>query len=250
MGAGSLFWLVGFFTPKEKILAEDYPRLILAGLFGAALNMILFYKGLSLTTPISEAVIMITTPMLVFFLSAIILKESIEWQKLVGIILGVFGAGLLIVWGKSFGAAATNAKLGNLLIFLNAIFYGLYLIVVKKLMDKYNPFTLIKWMYLVGLICSIPFGWNEFNQIDWQDMPADIYWKIAFIVLLSTFMTYALNLTAMKQLKPTTLSVFIYLQPLFATIYAISVGKDELSSIKIISAILIFTGVYLVSYKK
>ena len=177
IGAGLLFWLVGFFPPKEKIAPEDYPRLVVAGLFGAALNMILFYKGLSLTTPISGAVIMITTPMLVLFLSAILLKEKIEFKKVIGVLLGIVGAGLLIVLGKSFGVSA-NPQLGNLLIFINAIFYGLYLIIVKKLMDKYHPFTLIKWMYLVGFFCALPFGWEELTEINWQVIPSEIYIKI------------------------------------------------------------------------
>jgi drug/metabolite transporter (DMT)-like permease len=54
----------------------------------------------------------------------------------------------------------------------------------------------------------------------------------------------------MRELKPTTIAVFIYLQPLFATVFAISLGKDILSLVKIIAAILIFFGVYLVTQKK
>jgi drug/metabolite transporter (DMT)-like permease len=140
--------------------------------------------------------------------------------------------------------------LGNLLVFINAISYGFYLIIVKKLMDKYNAFTFVKWIYSFGFLMVLPFGWSEFNAVHWVSIPSDIYLKIGFVVIFSTFLTYLLNLVSMRELKPTTVAVFIYLQPFFATIFAIGLGKDELSWVKIGSAILIFSGVYLVTQKK
>ena len=117
-------------------------------------------------------------------------------------------------------------------------------------MDKYNAFTFVKWIYTFGFLMVIPFGWGEFDAVNWAIIPTDIYWKIGFVVVFSTFLTYLLNLVSMRELKPTTVAVFIYLQPLFATVFAISLGKDDLSWIKIGSAILIFSGVYLVTKKK
>ena len=117
-------------------------------------------------------------------------------------------------------------------------------------MDKYNAFTFVKWIYLIGFLMVLPFGWGEFEAVNWALMPMDMYWKIGFVVVFSTFLTYLLNLLSMKELKPTTIAVFVYLQPVFATVFAISLGKDELTLVKIVSAILIFTGVYLVTLKK
>ena len=51
----------------------------------------------------------------------------------------------------------------------------------------------------------------------------------------------------MSKLKPTTVSVFIYLQPVIATIYALIVVSDQLNFIKIIASIFIFFGVFLVT---
>jgi drug/metabolite transporter (DMT)-like permease len=96
----------------------------------------------------------------------------------------------------------------------------------------------------------LPFGWSEFDAIIWGNFNTPIWWKVFFVVVFSTFLTYLLNLVSMRELKPTTVAVFIYLQPLFATIFAISLGKDDLSWVKIGSAGLIFTGVYLVTQKK
>ena len=248
-GSVVLFWLVSFFGPKEKIALADFPRIVAAALFGVALNMLTFFKGLSYTSPIMGAVLMVTTPMIVLVLSSFIMKERIKNRKAIGILFGLAGTLSLILYGKSM-ANAPNATLGNLLVFINAISYGFYLIVVKKLMDKYNAFTFVKWIYTFGFMMVLPFGWNEFHAISWGSMPEAIYWKIGFVVVFSTFFTYLLNLLSMRELKPTTVAVFIYLQPFFATFFAVGLGKDELSLVKIISAVLIFVGVYLVTQKR
>jgi drug/metabolite transporter (DMT)-like permease len=247
-GATILFWLISFFGPTEKIQLKDFPRIIAAAFFGVALNMLTFFKGLSFTSPISAAVIMVTTPIIVLILSTIIMKEKMIKRKIFGILLGLFGTGFLILYGKSIGNAA-NAPLGNLLVFINAVSYAFYLILVKKLMDKYNAFTFVKWIYTFGLLMVLPFGWSEYQEIQWTTIPTYILWEIVFVVLFTTFFTYLFNLVSMRELKPTTVAVFIYLQPLFATVFAMSLGKDELTWVKIISAVLIFTGVYLVTQK-
>lgn len=248
-GATLLFWAASFFGPKEIIEKKDFPRIITAALFGVALNMLTFFKGLSYTSPISGAVIMVTTPIIVLILSAIIMKERMLKRKVLGIILGLIGTGFLILYGKSV-ENAPNASLGNFLVFVNAVSYGFYLIIVKKLMDKYNAFTFVKWIYTFGLLMVFPFGWKEFNEIQWQNIPTIIFYDIVFVVVFTTFITYLFNLISMRELKPTTVAVFIYLQPLFATIFAMSLGKDELNWIKTGAAILIFIGVYLVTQKK
>ncbi|QBZ97059.1 DMT family transporter [Flavobacterium sangjuense] len=248
LGATILFWAIAFMGPKEKIQLKDFPRIIAAAFFGVALNMLTFFKGLSFTSPISAAVIMVTTPIIVLILSAIIIKEKIKLRKILGILLGLFGTGFLILYGKSIGNA-TNASLGNLLVFINAVSYAFYLIVVKKLMDKYNAFTFVKWIYSFGLLMVLPFGWSEYQEIQWATIPMPILWEIGFVVVFTTFFTYLFNLVSMRELKPTTVAVFIYLQPLFATVFAIGLGKDELTLVKIVSAVLIFVGVYLVTQK-
>jgi drug/metabolite transporter (DMT)-like permease len=249
LGATLLFWVVSLFTPREKITSSDYLRIAAAAFFGVAFNMLTFFKGLSYTSPIISAVLMVTTPILVLIFSAIIVKEKLQLKKVIGIVLGLSGATILILYGKKL-ATMPHAMLGNFLVFINAVSYAFYLIIVKKLMDKYNAFTFVKWIYTVGFFMVLPFGWSEIEQVVWNSIPTDIYYKIGFVVLFSTFFTYLLNLLSMRQLSPTTVAVFMYLQPLFATIFAISMGKDSLDAVKIGSALLVFLGVYLVVIKK
>ena len=246
LGATILFWCVSIFTVKEKIESQDYFRIFLAAIFGASTNMLTFFKGLSLTTPISGSIMMLTTPILVLILSAIILKERITIKKVLGIFIGLIGAFVLIMYGQSLGAGK-DAVMGNFWVFVNAALYSFYLIIVKRLTDKYHPITFVKWLYLMGLLIVIPFGFGELKEINWAAMPTKIYFQAGFIVVFTTFFTYLFNLFALTKLKPTTLSIFIYLQPVIATIYALLTNKDTLNVVKILATVLIFTGVYIVT---
>jgi len=243
-GSAILFWLCALFIKSGKIALKDFPRIAAAALFGVALNMLTFFEGLSLTSPIMASVLMVTTPIIVLVLSSLLIKERITTKKALGIGLGLTGTVLLIMYGKSVGE---GALWGNFLVFINAVSYGLYLIIVKKLMNKYNPFAFVKWIYLFGFIMVLPFGWSQLSAVEWQSLTVDVAAKVTFVVVFSTFLTYLLNLLSIKELKPTTVAVFIYLQPFFATVFAVALGKDDLSLVKILSAFLIFVGVYLVT---
>ncbi|MDB0038049.1 DMT family transporter [Polaribacter sp.] len=246
-GATAIFWIVGLFVKSQKIAKQDYKKIILASFFGIALNMLCFFKGLSLTSPISASVMMVTSPIMVLIFSSILLKENIIKRKIIGVFVGLIGAVLLIVYGNSGDTTDTDSTLGNFLVFVNAASYGLYLVLVKKLISKYNPITFIKWFYLFGLILVIPFSFSEFTEISWTSMPSDIYLKVGFVILFTTCVTYLFNIYGLSKLKPTTVGVFIYLQPVIATIFALSVGSDSLSFIKIGASLVIFSGVYLVT---
>lgn len=246
IGATILFWLSSLFIPKQKIVLKDFGIIILAAIFGVALNMLTFFKGLSLTSPISGSVIMLTTPILVLTLSHFFLKEKASKQKLVGIFIGLIGAVFLIIYGKTL-VQGENAFVGNLLVFVNAVSYAFYLIIIKKLTSKYHPIHLAKWIYFFGLLLVMPFAYKQLLEVNISALNTSIYMRIGFIVVFTTFVTYLFNLIAIKKLKPTTVSIFIYLQPLFATIYALGVGSDKLNIVKITAATLICIGVYLVT---
>jgi drug/metabolite transporter (DMT)-like permease len=246
-GAMVVFWLLSFFFPKEKVYKKDYIRFFIAAMFGIAINMMSFLKGLSYTSPISASVLMITAPIFVMIFSFLFLKNPINKYKVTGVLLGMIGATILIMYGKANAFSGSNPRLGNMLVALNAISYALYLILAKPILNKYSPITFAKWLYTFGFLLILPFSLPEFLSLNWQAIPLDIHLKIAFVVFFSTVLTYLFNLIALKELKPTTMSVFIYLQPLIASIFAIFVGADRLSLVKIISAGLILIGVYLVN---
>jgi len=247
LGAVSLFWITGLFV-KEKIDRKDLPKLALCALFGIAINQLMFFKGLSLTHPINASVIMISTPIMVLIMAAFIIKERITTKKALGIGIGLLGTFMILVMGKKL-SFSSDTFLGDMLIFVNASSYGVYLVLISPIMKKYNPVTVIKWVFLFGLFMVLPFGYTEFTQIEWSTFPPHVIWATLFVVIGLSFFAYLFNISALKYVSPSVVSTYIYLQPIIASAFAISLGKDQLDWIKVLSAMLICTGVYLVSSK-
>ncbi|MGB0444376.1 MAG: DMT family transporter [Flavobacteriaceae bacterium] len=247
MGATALFWAVSYFVPKQRIARSDFPRMVLCAFLGMVLNMLCFFKGLELSTPINSAVLITVTPILVFVFSAILIKERLLLPRIIGVVLGLIGALVLILFGSEVRQDAPNIPLGNFLFLVNAAAFGLYLILVKPLSAKYTSVHLLKWLFLFGLIMSFPVTYSEFYAVSWATLPFEAIWRFAYVVVGTTFLTYLLNVYALKQLKASTIGVFTYLQPLIGIAYAIVVGADAFTPSKLIAGAVVLIGVYLVT---
>lgn len=248
-GAAILFWAISIFYPSEKIDKRDWPRIIACACFGMVINMLMFFKGLSLSTPINSSVVITLSPVLLLILSAVFLKERVTLQKAIGISMGLAGALVLILFGLKVQPNAPNIPLGNLLFIVNATSYSIYLIIVKPLVSKYSSVTLMKLFFLFAVMINLPIGFSEFTAVDWLNLSFDAIWKLAFVVIGTTFLTYLFNIYALKELSPSTIGAFIYLQPVLAVLFAVSLGADTLTPIRITAAVLILLGVYLSSKK-
>ena len=182
--------------------------------------MLAFFRGLELSTPINSGVIITLSPVLVLILSYFFLKERVTIKKIVGILIGFSGAVFLILNSNKVGINAPNIPLGNSFFLLNASAYAGYLIVVKPLTKKYNIFTLMKWLFLVGLFLSTPLTYNQFIEVNWSELPWFAIWRMMYVVIGTTFLTYLFNIYALNTLSPTTVGSFIYLQPIITIIFA------------------------------
>ncbi len=247
-GAAALFAVSYLLIVKEKVDKKDLFRLAICGLFGIAINQLLFFEGLNLTTPINAAIIMTLTPVLVVALSILILQERLNFKINIGLLIGFSGASTLIL-NSGNSSLLNDFTVGNAFILINATSYALYLVLIKPLMEKYHPITIMFFVFSFGLLFVFPFGYVELSEVVWASIPKKIIWEIFFVVICTTFIAYLFNSTALKYLTPATVSIYIYLQPLLATIIAILFSSDSLDVIKIISIFMIFIGVYLVSVK-
>lgn len=232
---------------REKMDRKDIGYVALCSVFGATLNMLCFFEGLKYTSSIHASLIMVLTPALVLIISAVIIKEKVTKTKIFGITLGLIGAALLVSNG---GANDKEASVyGDFMIMINAISYGIYLVLIRRLTKKYNPITVLKWIFIFGILFNIPFGGKQMISADWSNFPASIWWAIAYVILLATAGTYLLNVYALSKVMPSTVGFYLYFQPLIATTAAIVLGTDSLNIIKVCSAILLFAGVYLINKK-
>ena len=248
-GAALLFWMLSLFLPKEKIKREDYFLMFLASLMGMCINMLSFFKGLELSTPVNSGIFATTNPIIILLLSYLFLGEKIGIRKFLGITMGFAGALMLVLYGTQNTSDAPNVLMGNILFMVNSIFFSGFIIVVKPLSEKYNTVTIMKWLFLIGFVLTFPVTVREYSEVDWPNMPLDVVWRVAFVVLGTTFSTYLLNLYALRNLQASTVGAFAYAQPVIAISYAVYTGNDTLDGIKAVACLVIMLGVYLVSKK-
>jgi len=246
IGAVVLFWLTSLWV-KESIDRKDLPRLVLCAVFGIAINQLMFLKGLSLTHPINASILMTATPILVIIIAAIIIRERIDLPRVAGITLGLCGALLLLLKGREV-SFSSDTFLGDVLVFINASSYGVFLVIVSPLLSKYNPITVMRWVFLFGGLMVIPFGWQELSLVQWSQFPPRIWAGTVFVVVGLSYFAYLFNSIGLRYLSPSVVSIYIYLQPVLATAIAIGAGSDVLTVTKVISAVLVFSGVYLVNH--
>ena len=248
VAACCIFIFHSIFVKKKITDKKDFLQLGISALFGVAFNMLLFFKGLSITSPINGAVLMMFTPIFVVVFAAIYLKEKITISKITGVFLAAFGA-ILLMGGTAFNFSSATVW-GDIMVTANAIIYAFYLVYAKSLMQKYHPLTVTMWSFVFGFFVVLPFGGPEFMEINFSSFTPAIWMGVAFVTIGSTFLTYVLNAYALQKASSSLVGSYIYLQPVLATIIAIITAKDELTLNKGLCMLVIFGGVYLVSKRK
>ena len=250
--AGSLFWILALYPGfREKIDKKDWPRFALCALFGVAVNQLSFFKGLSYTLPIHASLMQLTSPICVTIIAAIIIKEKLTFRKMFGLLLGISGALLLILFTQENSAVnASNIPLGNFLVFVNAVSYACYLVIVKPLMQRYKPVVVIRYVFTIGFFYVLPLSFNEFWNAAWDSFKSPDWLALGYVVLFTTFFAYLFNVLALHALRASTVGSYIYLQPVFASIVAIIFFGEEVTPLKVVAALFIFAGVYVISYKR
>jgi drug/metabolite transporter (DMT)-like permease len=244
-----VFGMLHFILPSEKVERRDLFKMALSAIFGVAVNQILFFEGLNLSTPINASIIITVIPVMILVFSHYMLKEKISSIKILGIILGATGA-LMIILSAGKGDFRSGTMLGNLLILINAGSWAFYLVLIKPLMEKYDSITVMKWVFFFGLIIVSPFTIKSFASTTFSTIPFTIWLSISFVVLGATIIAYFLNNYSLKTVSASVNGIYIYLQPLIASVIAILYGKDELTVSKTIAALLIMAGVYFVTRKR
>jgi hypothetical protein len=247
--ACSLFWILFLFNrSSEKINIKDLPRFILCALTGIVINQLFFLKGLSYTYPIHGALLMLMTPIMIAFIAAFWLRESLGWQKITGLGLALSGAIILVLSGKN-SASANNVFLGDLFIIINAISYSFYFILVKPLMKTYQPATVMRMIFLIGLICMLPVCWTEFSSISWSALDGLGWMNVALLTVGGTFLNYYLNIYGIKMLAASVAGSYIYTQPLMTAAISMIFMGEPLDTYKWIAGLFIFTGLFIENYR-
>lgn len=251
IGAGSLFWVISFFLPKEHVEIGDFPKILAASILGFFLTQMFFLMAISRITPMDCSIITSLSPVYTMFIAAYALKEPLSAQKIGGVVLSLCGIIYLILNSVSTSSAvAQTTPLGVVLMIGNSLCFSLYLGIFKLTISKYSVITFMKWTFLFSTLLSLPLSAKELISIDFSVLPASFIAELAFLIICATFITYFLIPVGQKTLRPTLVSMYSYIQPIVAIIVSIYMGMDTLSWQKVVAAVMVFLGVVIVSYSR
>lgn len=250
LGASILFWLMGLFTRREKVDLKDYPKIFAASMLGLFITQVSFLYGIGNITPMDWSILTVLSPIFTMFTAAIVLKEPITFKKAGGVALSFAGIIVLILSSSHSGGAADTSVFGVLMGLLNAFSFALYLGIFRPVIQKYSVVTFMKWMFLFSLAASLPFTAGELVSVEWKAIPLTYYLELSFLVFFSTFIAYFLIPLGQKNIRPTIVSLYSYLQPIIASIVSIWLGMDRVTPLKVLAAVAVIAGVVVVSRSK
>ena len=244
-----LFWISGLFIPKEKVPLKDLFYLLGCSVFGVVINQVLFLVGLDMTSPINSSILISTNPIFAFVFAAIILKENISFLKGFGLALGLTGVMMLILQNGTPDLGSTTF-IGDILTLINTISWAFYTVIIKKMLEKYHPVTVMKWTFFFGMFINIPVGYREWSTMNWSAITLNGWLGISFILIGATFLGYLFISFGLRRLSPTIVSTYTYMQPVVAAYFATILGQDHIDFVMITAVVFIFIGVFVVSRQR
>jgi drug/metabolite transporter (DMT)-like permease len=249
ISAAALFWITSLFMPREPVNRKDLLFLFGCSFFGVVINQALFLVGLDMTTPVNSSIILSTNPIFAFVFAALILKERITFLKGTGLAIGLSGV-LLLILQNGMPDLASSTFLGDVFSMVNTISWAFYTVVIKRMLEKYHPVTVMKWTFLFGMLTNIPAGYHQWSTMDWSAIPFTAWLQIGFVIVGATYLGYLLITFGLRRLSPTIVSTYTYTQPIIAAYLATLMGQDHIDIVMVVSALLIFAGVFVVSFQK
>ena len=252
IGGGALLFLLVSMLPKSltgdcKVVGKDIFPLFLASMIMISANQGLFIIGIGYTSPVDPSVMCTLTPVFTLLLAAIFIGQPLTWMKVAGICLGMTGA-LMMALNNDESDIARNPMLGNTLCIIAQICAAVYYVFFLKLIDKYPPFTIMKWMFLFSALTYIPCALPFCSNIDIKEWDMSMVLSVLYIIIFPTFLAYLIIPFSQKILRPTVISSYAYLQPVVSTLLATAMGLALFGWNRILATALIFIGVYLVSF--
>ena len=251
LGAGALFWILSIFLPKEKVELRDMPKIFLAAFLGYFVTQLTFLVAIPEITPMHCSIISSLSPIYTMFIAALVLKEPITFRKAGGVLLSLSGI-LFLIFNNTgnAGGGMESSIFGIVLMIINGFAFSLYLGAFRPLIARYSIITFMKWIFLFSAIMSLPLSLKEIATLQWNTIPQVQLWELAFLIICATCICYFLIPLGQKRIRPTLVSMYSYVQPIIATAISIVAGMEVLSWQKILAAVMVFAGVFVVSQSK
>ncbi|HEX7707913.1 MAG TPA: DMT family transporter [Thermoanaerobaculia bacterium] len=247
-GSAIVLWFIARHDPAPALTREDGRRVFGYAILGVVVNQTLFLTGLSLTTVQSASVLITTIP--VFALGAAILAgaERASTARMSGIALAGFGA-LLVVGGESV-EGSWRSTAGAVMIVLNCLSFALYLVISKPAMSRLSARRVVARMFSAATFVMLPICGVSLWREEWHSIPPAAWVALALVIAGPTVGAYLLNAWALRHADSSMVAIYIYVQPVLATILGALILGEKLRPSIAVAAALIFTGVWIAGRQK
>lgn len=253
IGAAILFWLGTFLlpqsvAPKERIDRQDFKALIFASLLITFANQLCVIFGMSMTSPVDATVMCSTSPFFTLILMWALMGERHHWLKILGVLIGFAGMMVFILSGETDEALnVTNPFLGNIICILSQVFGALYLVKYAYLTRKYAPFTLMKWLFTISGTLMLFIAGPSIMETPWSTLSIQVLVEVGYVIVFGTFIAYVFLPIGQSALKPTSIAMYNYLQPIITAVFSVAIGVASITLPTILGSIFIFLGVWMVN---
>jgi drug/metabolite transporter (DMT)-like permease len=246
--AVALFLVQRFRGDLRLARRGDYWQFAVLSFFGVTLNQFLFVSGLALTKASNTSLLAVTIPIFALTVGSVFGVEKLRAVTVWGIIVAALGVVLLIdPRNASFSSETT---LGDVLIILNSLSYGVYVVISKDVITRNGALKSIAWVFIFASLICVPIGFYSLSGVEVSAVRPVIWFLILYIALVATLLPYLLNAWALARVDPSVVAVYIYLQPVFGFSMAVVFLGEKVTLWTLFAALLIFSGVFLVTRKR
>lgn len=223
------------------VAPADQWRIAGLSVLGVVLNQTLFLVGLRLTSAFAAALLGATIPVFAAALAVAFRIERPSVRTAVGLVLAIAG----VLWLTGIG----SLDRGAIAIALNCFCYALYIVLSKRVIERVGAFTVVTWLFTWGSLVMAPLGGRGL-LIGLEEWGARSWMFVAFFIAFPTIVAYLANAWALARSGPTLVTVYIYLQPLFAALMQWAQLGEPIAPRALAAAGFILAGVGLVATRR
>ena len=229
----------------RRMPGRDLLSLALCSSLGVIFNQLLYVKGLSLTTVINVTLLCTAIPVFTLIVSVALGYDRLSLRRTLGILLAA--GGVIYLVDPLRADFSSHTTIGNLLIVANSFSYAAYIALSKDLFKRYGALNVITWIFVIAAVVNLPVGLLASHPGQLHAVKASAWLAIIYTILVPTVGAYYLNAWALIRVSPSTVSAYIYLQPLIAFGLAPVVLGESWKPRTLVACGLIFTGVAIVT---
>jgi drug/metabolite transporter (DMT)-like permease len=228
----------------EKVKKEHWLMFGLLSIFQPFLYFIGEGYGVKYTSASMASIMIATIPLFTPIGAAIFLKEKVRWINIAGLLLSFSGV-LVIVFSDGFSAIAS---LKGMLFLLGAVFSAAgYYLLLKRVADHYNSFTVATYQNFVGIILFLPLVlWDGGNDLAKFDFSYEILWPLLALSVLASSLAFIFNTSGVRILGPTKSAAFTNVIPVFTVVFAFIILKESISFQQLAGMGVVLSGLILV----